>query len=491
MLITQSTGRWAYTGNGATTLFAYTSEVYAAADLAVYVDGVLKLLNSDYTVTNVGVVGGGNVSFTTAPANATKVTIVRNEALSQATDFIEGDTFPANSAENALGKLTLISQMLNERDLRTPRLKVQTTYSNLTIDDPVASQILRWKGDLTGIESIALSAVTTAALTATLTAGRVAFASSSINIDTDINLKWDDTNFKLNIGDPSNTQGLRMNLWADVTVPTALHAITSTIIDGVGDNATAIGVSGGYIATRDRANVTGANKGLLYGLQITVSPIVARNNTPFDDAAGLVVQNGGIAKATDALYVGRNAGIAGSEWYGAITIDGNSDWVLRANGTYASTGVDMSNATITSGIGFKLKNTHTLAGRNAANNADLKLVRATALDKVRIGDDAVRTEVGRTPSTNNGILSGKQAADTEDILYLQRFTDTTPTGSFIRCMDAAGSVALFDVKAAPPTSGNTFMLITYHNGTAVTTQLVTVGAADSGGAGFKYLKVPN
>lgn len=42
-----------------------------------------------------------------------------------------------------------------------------------------------------------------------------------------------------------------------------------------------------------------------------------------------------------------------------------------------------------------------------------------------------------------------------------------------------------------PTSGQTVAYLQYHNGTALTLQQVTVGATDSGGAGFKLLRVPN
>jgi hypothetical protein len=45
--------------------------------------------------------------------------------------------------------------------------------------------------------------------------------------------------------------------------------------------------------------------------------------------------------------------------------------------------------------------------------------------------------------------------------------------------------------AAEPTSGETVLLVRYHNGTAVSLSRVTVGAADSGGTGFKVLRVPN
>ena len=40
-------------------------------------------------------------------------------------------------------------------------------------------------------------------------------------------------------------------------------------------------------------------------------------------------------------------------------------------------------------------------------------------------------------------------------------------------------------------TGETALLLRYDNGTAVTTQVVSVGAADSGGVGFRLLRVPN
>ena len=54
-----------------------------------------------------------------------------------------------------------------------------------------------------------------------------------------------------------------------------------------------------------------------------------------------------------------------------------------------------------------------------------------------------------------------------------------------------GYTQYFAVLATAPTAGNTVLKIRYHNGAAATTQLVTLGAADSGGAGFKLLRVPN
>lgn len=45
--------------------------------------------------------------------------------------------------------------------------------------------------------------------------------------------------------------------------------------------------------------------------------------------------------------------------------------------------------------------------------------------------------------------------------------------------------------SASPTSGNSSLQMQYHNGATVTLQTVSLGIADSGGAGFKLLRVPN
>ncbi|MCA1571915.1 MAG: hypothetical protein LC798_16710 [Chloroflexi bacterium] len=58
-------------------------------------------------------------------------------------------------------------------------------------------------------------------------------------------------------------------------------------------------------------------------------------------------------------------------------------------------------------------------------------------------------------------------------------------------VNSPGVRNLFRLAVADPTAGNTVASLCYHNGTAVVTALVTVGAADSGGTGFKALRVPN
>ena len=80
----------------------------------VKVNGVTKTLNTDYTVTGAGVPAGGTLTTTVAYAAGGTITIVRNVPLTQETDYGDADSFPAESHERALDKLTMIAQQVME-----------------------------------------------------------------------------------------------------------------------------------------------------------------------------------------------------------------------------------------------------------------------------------------------------------------------------------------------------------------------------------------
>tara|TARA_B100000035_G_scaffold251761_1_gene220940 strand:+ start:2579 stop:3373 length:795 start_codon:yes stop_codon:yes gene_type:complete len=118
--------------NGTVVDFAYTFKIFDDSDLKVILtdsDGVdtVQVLTADYTVSGVGTDGGGNVTFGTAPANGLTVTILRNTAITQATDYVINDSFPASSHENALDRLTIINQHQQDRidrSIKTPDSEV-------------------------------------------------------------------------------------------------------------------------------------------------------------------------------------------------------------------------------------------------------------------------------------------------------------------------------------------------------------------------------
>lgn len=102
-------------GNGVAKDFTYPFKIAAAEDLRVYLKQgttyTLKSLGTDYSVSGVGVAGGGLVSFVLAPDVGTaNVRVLRRTALTQLADYITNDDFPAEIHEAALDKLTMALQ---------------------------------------------------------------------------------------------------------------------------------------------------------------------------------------------------------------------------------------------------------------------------------------------------------------------------------------------------------------------------------------------
>ena len=159
MTISTTTLRITANGNGSTTTFPYTWKVFAQTELTVIVRTTASGAESvraigtgstNYSVTGVGETSGGNVVFVTAPTSAETVTIIRNTALTQGTDYQPATNFPATSHEDALDKLTHIVQELDEELSRSVKVSRSTTISSSEITDDAdtrASKLLGFDSD--------------------------------------------------------------------------------------------------------------------------------------------------------------------------------------------------------------------------------------------------------------------------------------------------------------------------------------------------------
>lgn len=122
MTISSENFRKQYSGNDSTTVFPYDFKVTAASQLNVIVTNALgvestKVLNTDYTVSGVGVDGGGNVTYPISGdelPTGSIITIRRNLPLTQLTDLINQTAFQAQTIEEVFDRLTMISQQLQE-----------------------------------------------------------------------------------------------------------------------------------------------------------------------------------------------------------------------------------------------------------------------------------------------------------------------------------------------------------------------------------------
>ena len=153
MTVSSSTTKNSRSANGTQHSFAYDFRIFAAADLEVIVrttagTETIQTLDTNYIVTGVGNSSGGNVlfKFTTTdasnahhdastdhrPADGTTVVIRRNLTLTQGTDYVENDPFPAAAHEDALDRLTMITQQIQEEVDRSIKASTGNTFSGAT-----------------------------------------------------------------------------------------------------------------------------------------------------------------------------------------------------------------------------------------------------------------------------------------------------------------------------------------------------------------------
>jgi len=148
MTVSSTTRRKEYTGNSSTTEFAYDFKIFEDSDLTVTLHTIasgaetILTLNTDYTVSGEGTESGGNVTTVSTYSSDYKIIIERILPLTQETDYIEGDDFPAESHEEALDRMVMICQQIQAK---IDRSLVQGTSatSSLSLPVPTAGTYLK------------------------------------------------------------------------------------------------------------------------------------------------------------------------------------------------------------------------------------------------------------------------------------------------------------------------------------------------------------
>jgi hypothetical protein len=130
------------TGAGGAGPYAFTFEILANTDIAVYKDEVLLTLTTHYTV-SIASNGTGSVTITAtglalSPTSPTQYAIVGNRTISRTTDFTTGGDFFANTLNDELDQQTIFAQQNAEgltRSLQAP----QTDPTTINMILPLAS----------------------------------------------------------------------------------------------------------------------------------------------------------------------------------------------------------------------------------------------------------------------------------------------------------------------------------------------------------------
>lgn len=139
MSLNDQASRNDYTANGSTTVFPYSFRILTKTDILVLVDGTAKIVDTDYSVGGLGDSGGGNVTFVAAPANASIVTLLRNQPFEQDSDYVPNQAFPSAQITQDLDKLYMIVQELREQVTRALTLPQKEAGSVAATAFPAAA----------------------------------------------------------------------------------------------------------------------------------------------------------------------------------------------------------------------------------------------------------------------------------------------------------------------------------------------------------------
>ncbi len=175
MTVATTTNRISYACDGATVVFPYTFKVFEDSDLEVTLREIATgaetslTLTTDYTVSGAGGAHGGNVTTVATYSADYQLIIRRVLPYTQETDYIEGDSFPAESHEDALDRLTMLAQQLEEALDRALKFSVTSSSSGIDVPDPSADKVLGWNAGATALENKTVSTVESSGILADVT----------------------------------------------------------------------------------------------------------------------------------------------------------------------------------------------------------------------------------------------------------------------------------------------------------------------------------
>jgi hypothetical protein len=332
MTVTSTTLRNSYSGNGSTTAFAYTFPINSTDEITVIErssTGVETVKSEGSGSTNYSIVdngaSGGTVTMVTAPASGTTLVLLRNTALTQETDYVANDPFPAETHEDALDKALMQAQELQEeldRSFKVSRTNTITTSEFTESATDRASKALGFDsdGNLTTIADFLPAGGDNAQLTYSTTttdsdpgAGKIRFNNSSLGSATAAYVDDEDANgtdisawvqsFDDVTGNATNRGRLRvtksnsLTVWhtfkisGAVTDASGYTKLALTYIDGAGSLADADKVFISFVPSGE----DGAIPGYYYKFDSGTSDA--------DPGAGEISFNNGTYASVTAIYI--------------------------------------------------------------------------------------------------------------------------------------------------------------------------------------------
>ena len=142
-----------YIANGVNTEFEFTFPIFKSSNMKVYIGDTLQ--TEGYSVNIYEDNAGGKVVFSTAPANNSIITLMRNLSIERTTDFQEGSALRANVLNQEFDyQLACIQEVADNinRTMVMPPYAVDTDV-NFTLPPPAAGKAIVWASDGKNLEN--------------------------------------------------------------------------------------------------------------------------------------------------------------------------------------------------------------------------------------------------------------------------------------------------------------------------------------------------